>query len=76
MASEPTLPIRVSLLEQQINRIALDMSEEKEMRIRRNDAIDDKHEEIRDGQKKTDRILSMMMGGLAVLNVVIQFLHH
>lgn len=75
MSSEQPLAIRVSLLELQMERIVSDIESEKGTRMRANSEISVELKEIRDGQRKTDKIIWMMMGGLAVLNVALEFFH-
>ena len=75
--NENSVPVRLSLLELQTARIVSDIESEKGTRARtthdlyaRLDAMKD---EFRAAQERTNRILYMMMGGLVVLQVGLQF---
>jgi hypothetical protein len=71
-SSELAVPIRIARMEIQIERICSDIESEKATRARVNSDIYSKLEKIQDGQDKTNRILYMMLGGLMVLQVVLQ----
>lgn len=70
------MPVRMARMEIQIERIVSDVESEKATRARVNSDIYDKLEKIRDAQEKTNRILYMMLGGLMVLQVVLQLMRH
>lgn len=59
----------------QIERLVSDVESEKATRARVNADIYSKLEKIQDAQEKTNRILYMMLGGLMVLQVILQFVN-
>jgi len=69
---------RISLLELQIGRMVADMESEKVTRSRVTTEIQHKldtlKDSFRDAQDKTNRILYMMVGGLMLMEVVLQFI--
>jgi hypothetical protein len=66
------MPVRMARAEIQIERLVSDVESEKRTRAQVNSDIYDKLEKIQDGQDKTNRILYMMLGGLMVLQIVLQ----
>jgi len=60
-------------MEIQMERIVSDIESEKGTRARINSDIYAKLEKIQDAQQQTNRILWMMLGGLMVLQIVLQF---
>lgn len=67
------MPVRMARIEVQVERLVSDVESEKSTRSRVNSDIYEKLEKIRDAQEKTNRILYMMLGGLMVLQVILQF---
>ena len=59
-------------MEIQMERIVSDIESEKGTRTRINSDIYAKLEKIQDAQQQTNRILYMMLGGLMVLQIVLQ----
>lgn len=72
---ERPLPDRVFALELQMSRFVSDMESEKGTRARANVDINLKLDDIRERQNSTNRIVYMMLGGVMVLQVALQFLH-
>lgn len=72
----PTVEAKLAVMRVKIERIESDIESEKGTRARANEAIHRKLETIQDTQSATNKIVSMMMGGLMVLQVVLQFLRH
>lgn len=68
------MPVRMARMEIQMERIVSDIESEKGTRARINSDIYAKLEKIQDAQQQTNRILWMMLGGLMVLQIVLQFL--
>lgn len=71
-ASDLPMPVRMARAEIQIERIVSDVESEKSTRARVNSDIYAKLEKIQENQQQTNRILWMMLGGLMVLQVVLQ----
>ncbi len=81
--NENSVPVRLSLLELQTARLTSDQESEKGTRARENARFHDElaeikedQKEIRSEQQKMARVLYMMMGGLVVLQVGLQFFKH
>lgn len=72
-SSDLPMPVRMARIEVQVERLVSDVESEKSTRSRVNSDIYEKLEKIRDAQEKTNRILYMMLGGLMVLQVILQF---
>lgn len=70
-----TLEAKVSVMEFQIGRIVSDIESEKETRARANEAIHRKLDSVTEGQNKTNWIVAMGVGGVMVVEVVLQFFH-
>lgn len=73
---ERPLPDRVLTLELQMARFVSDMESEKGTRSRANVDINLKLDDIREQQNRTNRLVYMMLGGVMVLQVAIQFFVH
>lgn len=69
---QPDISIRMTKAEMQIERLVSDAISEKGTRARVNTDIYAKLEKIQDAQERTNRILYMMLGGLMVLQIVLQ----
>jgi vesicle coat complex subunit len=78
--------VELAILRAEVKRIISDIESEKATRARANmellrriDESDDrtaeKLEEVRQDQRKSDRILYMILGGLAVIQFATAFLH-
>lgn len=70
---DPSLPNRVTRIEIQMERYTAELESEKGARARVNSDIYAKLDRISEKQDQTNRIIWMMIGGLAVLQVVLQF---
>lgn len=66
------MPIRMARLEIQMERIVSDIESEKETRARVNADLYAKLDKIQENQQHQARILYMMLGGMMVLQVVLQ----
>lgn len=73
---DPSLPNRVTRIEIQMERYTAELESEKGARARVNSDIYAKLDRISEKQDQTNRIIWMMIGGLAVLQVVLQFAKH
>lgn len=84
---DQALVVRIARMEVQMERYTADLESEKATRSRANsdihtrlDRIEENQERNREEYRKsheaTNRILYMMLGGLAVVQVVIQFIRH
>jgi hypothetical protein len=71
--NEELLPTRVSLLELQTARLISDVESEKTMRTNENSRFHEELSEIKGEQQKMAKILYMMVGGLVVLQIALQF---
>lgn len=68
--------IKLTQLETQIDRFTSDLESEKATRSRVNSDIMSQLKEIISDQQKSDRIIYMGLGGLAVLQFVVAFVFH
>lgn len=66
------MAVRMARMEIQMERIVSDIESEKETRSRVNTDIYAKLDKIQGAQEQTNRILWMMLGGLMVLQIVLQ----
>lgn len=70
MSVEP-LETRVAVLEVQVGRIVSDIESEKATRARVNEDIIDKLDKMDTAQRRTEKILYMGLGALAVLQFIL-----
>ena len=71
---EKTLTTRVTVIETQLERIVSDIESEKGTRSRINSEHDRKVDALTTAQDRTNRILYSMLGGFAVIQVLLQFI--
>lgn len=74
--SDASIQNRVGRLEIQMERYTSELESEKRTRSQVNADIYAKLDRISEKQDQTNRIIWMMLGGLGVLQVVIQFARH
>lgn len=74
--SDASIHQRVTRIEIQMERYTSELESEKASRARVNSDVYAKLDRISEKQDQTNRIIWMMLGGLAVLQVVLQFAKH
>jgi hypothetical protein len=74
--SEASIQSRVTRIEMQMERYTSELESEKATRARVNSDVYAKLDRISEKQDQTNRIIWMMLGGLGVLQIVIQFVRH
>ncbi len=87
MQYERPMPERMMAIEVQMERFLTDIEKEEEAREEATRTLNDKldriaenqeraNQEFREQQNRTNRIIWMMVGGLTVFQVVLQFIKH
>lgn len=74
-SAPPTVEAKLAVMRVQIERMVSDIESEKETRARANEAIHRKLDSVTEGQNKTNWIVAMGVGGVMVVEVVLQFFH-
>ncbi len=74
--NERSMAERMLAIELQMARFISDVESEKRTRAMVNSDINAKLDKISEIQDRTNRIVYMMLGGLTVLQVVLQFVKH